>query len=276
MSTSNSAMPIFKLGDHKLSKLIIGSNPIHGGSHLSRFVNNQMKEYFSPQRIQEFLSRCESLGINAWQGTPNGITAYREHRRAGGNLKFISLVHDRGDNPADLKALSSDGVIACAYHGEETDRLFKVGKLDDAKAYISKIRDAGMLAGVSTHMPDVIDYVESAGWEPDFYMTCVYERHRTREELRELLGKVPLPLKEVYLEEDPPRMWAAINKTDKPCLSFKILAAGRVCDRQKDVEEAFRTTFRNIKPNDGVIVGMYPQYEDQAALNASYVESYGI
>ena len=131
-----------------------------------------------------------------------------------------------------------------------------------------------MLAGVSTHMPTVLDAVESKGWDVDFYMTCVYERHRTRAELRQLLGHVPIPVREVYLEEDPPRMFRAMRATEKPCLAFKILAAGRLCDHPETVETAFRDTFRQIKPNDAVIVGIYPEYEDQVAINAEFVRRF--
>ena len=132
-----------------------------------------------------------------------------------------------------------------------------------------------MAAGVSTHIPAVIEKIEDAGWDVDFYMACVYQRHRSKEELMALLGHVPIPVKEVYLGDDPPRMWEAMRRTDRPCLAFKILAAGRLCDRQEDVETAFSTTFTSIKKDDGVIVGMYPEYEDQIALNASYVLKYG-
>jgi hypothetical protein len=40
------------------------------------------------------------------------------------------------------------------------------------------------------------------------------------------------------------------------------------------VEEAIRSTIAQIKPNDGMIVGMYPEFEDQVALNAGYVRKY--
>jgi hypothetical protein len=70
-------------------------------------------------------------------------------------------------------------------------------------------------------------------------------------------------------------MFAVMRQTGKPCLAFKILAAGRLCDRQEWVEAAFAATFRQIKPNDAVIVGMYPEYEDQVALNAAYVRRFG-
>jgi hypothetical protein len=130
------------------------------------------------------------------------------------------------------------------------------------------------MVGVSTHIPGVVEHIVDAGWDVDFFMCCIYERHRTPQELEALLGHVPLPRKEVYLESDPARMFAAMRRTDKPCLAFKILAAGRLCDRPEWVEQAFEDTFRQIKPNDAVIVGMYPEYEDQVAINAEYVRRF--
>ena len=58
-------------------------------------------------------------------------------------------------------------------------------------------------------------------------------------------------------------------------VAFKILAAGRLCDKPEWVEAAFKSTFEQIKANDAVIVGMYPEYEDQVALNAEYVRRFG-
>ena len=70
-------------------------------------------------------------------------------------------------------------------------------------------------------------------------------------------------------------MYAAMRGTDKPCLAFKILAAGRLCDRPEWVEAAFAAAYSQIKPNDAVIVGMYPEYEDQIAINAGYTRRFG-
>ena len=173
-----------------------------------------------------------------------------------------------------LERVVQSGTIGVAHHGEVTDVMFKNGEIDRMKDYLVKRRDAGVMVGVSTHIPDVVDYVESKDWDVDFYMTCVYERHRTREELKALLGRVPIPIRKVYLEEDPPRMWKAMRETPKPCLTFKILAAGRLCDRKEVVEQAFEETFRNIKASDAVIVGMYTEYEDQVRLNAEYVRRF--
>jgi len=267
-------LPSVPFGPHRLSRLVAGANPLNGGSHLSRFVNLQMRRYFTPERIQGFLADCQSAGITAWQSGPGNIADYLAHRQRGGALKYISLVQQDDDTPDSLARSVEAGAIAVAHHGEVTDRLYKEGRLPAVLPLLSCARDAGLLVGISTHMPEVVDYVESAGWDVDFYMTCVYERHRSREELRALLGRVPVPVREVYLEEDPPRMYRAMRATRRPCLAFKILAAGRLCDRQETVEAAFEQAFRQIKPTDAVIVGMYPEYEDQVRLNADYVRRF--
>ena len=56
-------LPQIQFGEHRLSRLIAGSNTINGGSHLSRFVNAQMKRYFTPEQVQAFFRHCEEQGI---------------------------------------------------------------------------------------------------------------------------------------------------------------------------------------------------------------------
>jgi hypothetical protein len=176
---------------------------------------------------------------------------------------------------AGIDKLAQGGCIAIAHHGEVTDRLFKNGQIGQMQDYLKRVRDAGLLVGVSTHMPDVVDTVESKGWDVDYYMTCVYERHRSAEDLEKLLGQAPIPVGEVYLPKDPPRMFQAVRQTKRPCLAFKILAAGRLSERRHWVEQAFRETFQSIKPTDGVIVGIYDEYSDQPAEDAALVRRWG-
>lgn len=109
----------------------------------------------------------------------------------------------------------------------------------------------------------------------DFYMTCVYERHRSAEALTALLGQAPIPVGEVYLPNDPPRMFKEIQATKRPCLAFKILAAGRLSERRQWVEEAFRQTYSSIKRSDAVIVGIYDRYDDQPADDAAMCRRFG-
>jgi hypothetical protein len=64
-------------------------------------------------------------------------------------------------------------------------------------------------------------------------------------------------------------MCEAIRGVSRPCLAFKILGGGRLCDRPEGTERAFEFAFRNIRRTDAVIVGMFPRFEDHAAHNAA-------
>jgi len=268
-------LPQIPFGPVQLSRLILGANPVNGGSHFSVFLNRQMKAYFTPENVMALLHRADEVGINCWQSGPVNVPQWRQFREeTGSEMQFISLAADQPDDPKAVEKLAEAGVLGIAHHGEVTDTLFKQGKLDEIQGFLKRVRDSGAQVGVSTHMPAVIEHIEERGWDIDFYMACAYERHRTREELLELLGHVPIPVREVYLESDPPRMFEAVQQTERPCLAFKILAAGRLCDAPEQVEEAFRSTFAGLKPNDAAIVGMYPEYSDQVGHNAELTRKY--
>jgi len=71
-----------------------------------------------------------------------------------------------------------------------------------------------------------------------------------------------------FKPEDPPPAVAAIRQIDKPCIGYKIMAAGRVEPR-----EAFEFAFDNIKPGDVVNVGMHRgDRDDMVEENVRLVE----
>ena len=125
--------------------------------------------------------------------------------------------------------------------------------------------------GIGTHKPEVVEYVEEHGWDVDFYMLCAYNRTRTPEEFRKLLGVLPLPASDVYLETDPPHAYEVARKTSKTCFLFKILAAGRVARSPEEVDKAFKQAFDSIKPQDCVVVGMFPRFKDEIKENCDRV-----
>jgi hypothetical protein len=264
-------LPRIRLGKHQVSRLICGNNCFNGTSHMSVILNEEMKRYYSPDQVNRTLRRCQEVGIDTWQGSYRNIPYHTRLIEEGGRLQLIAVEH--GD-PAWIEALAKAGCIALAHHGEATDRAFKAGQLDSIHDYLKRIRDAGMVVGVSSHMPAVFDTIESKGWDVDYYQTCLYERHRTAADLEALLGQAPLPVGEVYLAKDPARMFRIIRQTRKPCLAFKILAAGRRAQTGEAVEQAFAETFANIKPGDAVVVGMYDRLADQPAVNAGLTRRY--
>jgi hypothetical protein len=268
-------LPTVQLGTYRVTRLIAGGNPIGGFAHSTRNMERHMLEYFTLERIVEFLEKCEREGINTWQfdHLEKPIAALRTVRERGSKLNFICLHAERPTDAALKTVIANMNPFAIVHHGGVTDRLFREGKARQVRDFVKKVHDAGVLAGVSSHNPDNIRKIAEEDWENDLFMTCFYFVSRTREEQKALLGDVAVY--EPYFESDPIRMTAVVREVNKPCLGFKILAAGRRCGNQKTVDSAFKFAFDNIKQTDAVIVGMYPRFEDEVRLNASYARKYG-
>jgi len=189
-------------------------------------------------------------------------------------MKFICL-HAGGSQRASIKKVVKDTQpIAIVHHGGVTDRLFREGKSRDVHDFVKRVKDAGVLAGVSAHNPDCIKRIADEGWPVDLFMTCFYYLTRKHEELENMSPVVTLQIGYPFFASDPIAMTKVVCQVDQPCLGFKILAAGRMCNSSQKVETAFKFAFENIKPTDGVIVGMFPKYQDQIRQNAQYTRQF--
>ena len=265
-------LPTIQLGNHRITRLILGSNPFNGFSYAIPSLDQHMREWCTPERIATILGRCLECGINTWQFSyyERSMEALKLHRAAGGLIQWLLLTGGAmKENPGLIAQVATLKPLAIVHHGGVTDQRFRGGQMERVRDYLKAIRDSGVLVGLSTHMPAVIEYIEERGWDVDFYMTCFYQFGRTNAELRKMLGE--LPLGNVFLEGDPARMCRVIRQTQKPCLAFKILAVGRMAGTREQLEGEFRFAFTNIKPQDGVITGMYPRFKDELSENAEIV-----
>ena len=260
-------LPTVPFGPHRITRLILGGNPFVFNSHFSEEMNREMAEYFTPERIVQTLKRCEEVGIDTFQGRGDyhRIFHYLElFRREGGKLKFIaqtaSEMHDIHHNIRVIAAFGAEGIY---FHGTETDKYWREGKIDKVQDYLKTIRDTGCQVGLAAHIPEIFDYVEDKGWDLDFYMTPFYNVARTPRESFVVTGKFQ---EEEFHPDDPPRICKFIQSTEKQCLAYKILACSRKCKTQQEVRETFKWAFARIKPQDCVVVGMFPKYLDQPAL----------
>lgn len=150
--------------------------------------------------------------------------------------------------------------------------MFRAGQYAKVRDFVKKIKDAGLLAGVSTHAPDNVKRVADEAWENDFFMACFYYVSRPKEE-QQKTGYVVEG--EPFFQSDPQDMTRVIRQVKKPCLAFKILGAGRLALRPGSVDRAFKFAMANIKPTDGVIVGMFPRYSDEIREDAEMMRKYG-
>src|SRR5207249_3261951 len=124
--------------------------------------------------------------------------------------------------------------IGIAPHGSLADRMHRTNKLNVLTDLLKRIRDQGVLVGLSAHNPALVELSEEKGWDVDYYMCCLYYRSRPRAEFQQLLGK-DLPLGEIYLPSEPPRMLQVVRAARKPCLVYKVLAAGRRVENRNEI-----------------------------------------
>jgi hypothetical protein len=266
---SPAPLPTVRLGSCEVTRIIIGENPLYGYSHFNRLLDRHMVEWCTPEHVCQTLRQCEQHGVNTWEFTHSerSLSDLDRHRAEGGKLQWILLSsRELEKDPSLIPQMAQRKPIGIVHHGGVTDTRWRAGQQNTIREFLKRVRDSGVLVGLSTHNPLVVETTEEQNWDIDFYMTCLYRVTRTREELEKLLGQAPLG--ETYLPEDPPRMCRAIRQSKKTCLAFKILAAGRLTDTPQQIDRAFQFAFDNIKPQDCVIVGMYPRYTDQVRENA--------
>jgi len=269
-------LPTIQLGKHRISRLVVGSNPLLGYSYLGHHTDQHMREYFTAERTVEFLLRCEREGITCHQSASPQRQApiLKAAREKGSKMSLILLHSGRAAIKGDAALVQP---IAMVHHGGATDRCFRENRSGEVRDYVKAVHDAGLLAGVSAHNPDCIKRIADEGWEVDFFMTCFYYlTRRDAPACKEEIAALPtLDIAYPFYKNDPAVMTAVVRQVKQPCLGFKILAAGRRCESQPGVREAFRYAFANIKPTDGVIVGMYPRFFDEVRANAQYAREFG-
>jgi hypothetical protein len=265
-------LPTVSIGPIEVTRLICGGNPFSGFSHFSAEMDREMVHYYSMPRLQECLEECWRQGINTFQsrGDRHQMRAYIEHWDGGGQLQWLAqTASEFADISANIREIAGSGAVAIYHHGTHTDNCWHAGRIAEVADIVKRIKDAGLPAGLGTHIPEVIRHAEDNGWETDFYMACLYNLARGYK-------AAPATEQDAYAcdrfpDADPDVMGAVIRQVDKPCLAFKIMAANRNCGTPEEARAAFARAFDLIKPADAVVVGMFQKHKNQVAENAAFV-----
>jgi len=277
MSAGVPALPTVPFGPYRISRLILGDNPIYGYSHFNQLLSRHQQEFHTPERVVETLQRAEAVGINAWQNTitERSVSDLQRYREAGGTIQWLCLSTGLWyDEPDRVHEAARHQPIGMAPHGGAIgDRCLRENALPRLQELLTRIRDTGVMVGLSVHDPRLLQIAEEEGWDVDYYMTALYDLRGGREEFERKFGYPPLG--EIYLREHRTRMCQVIRQTAKPCIAFKVLAAGRVIGSPEQVRREVAFALENIKPTDILLLGMYQQFHDQIGENAALVAELG-
>jgi len=168
-----------------LPRMLIGTNWLLGWSHRSVSADAQIKERYA--RPEDFLPVFEaylSHGIDAVMG-PLGEANFARaldhvQEKLGRKLIIIDTpILNMEDSPqararcgAYFKWSAAQGSAFCLLHHSCAEQLVSKlhGTMDRLPDYTRMIRDAGMLPGLSCHMPELVLYSDEQGYDVETYI----------------------------------------------------------------------------------------------------------
>jgi len=256
-------LPKGKLGDHELSRLVLGGNLIAGWAHARDLLysNTLFKAYNTEKKIIETLLLAEAAGINCINGgNMKMVNKYR--KMTGSKFKLIAQVgiNAKGDDPfRSVDRAIEDGADIIQLIGNVCDDHVRDGKLDLIAGWLERVRSFGYVAGLGAHAIDSLLICEEHGIIPDYYMKTMHHDNYWSAHPRE--NRQPFEVDGVrHPQHDmwhdncydlyPDRTIEFVNRVKIPVMGYKVLAAGAI-----HPTDGFKWAFQNGA--DFICVGMF-------------------
>ena len=244
-------LPMGRIGNVKISRLICGGNLISGFAH-SRdlvYVSSLLRNYFTDEKVMETFEICEETGINtAILRLDNhciGILKKYWNER-GGEIQWIAQVKppktDFQNFKTDIKMAIDNGAIGAYIQGGVGDSLVKDGCVDIIAKVLDFIKENGAIAGIGGHNIEVPIACEKAGLQPDFYMKTLHSGNYWSAKRQ--------PEHDNIWSTTPEKTVEFMKKVNKPWIAFKVLAAGAIHPR-----DGFKFAYENGA--DFICAGMF-------------------
>ena len=249
----NSQFPRTVVGGISLSRMIIGTNWLAGWSHRTPSADAMIKErHAAPESIGPMLDVFLSHGVDTMMApfgqTPAILEAVRraEQKHGRGMILIDTPMINVDDNPnarreaeAAIRRSREMGAQFCLLHHSSAEQLVnknkhEITRLDD---YTKMIRDAGLIPGLSAHMPELVVYSDEQGYDVETYI-----------QIYNCMGF----LMQVEIET----VNQIIRAAKKPVMTIKPMAAGR-CTPFVGLNFSWAT----IRDCDMVTVGCFNERE---------------
>lgn len=254
-------LPTVNFCSLKITRLILGANPFAGFSHQNPQRDREMIDYHDIPRIKETWARAQQAGINTFitnNETPHVVQAVRQYLATDNPMQWITQVNcrNKSDMPAAIDEAVDIGCKALYFHGALVDDAYQRQDDNNLRNWCEHAKTHNIPVGVAGHSPKAHLWVNSLDIA-DFHAVCFYN-----------CGSLHDGKGEKFKLADLAHSSAAIKQIQKPCIAYKIMAAGRI-----DPKMAFEYAFDNIKPNDVVNVGMHRgDIDNMVEQNAAMVD----
>jgi len=242
------SFPRTEVAGVSLPRMLIGTNWLLGWSHRSSAADAQIKErYAKPEDFLPVFEAYLSHGIDAVMG-PLGEANFSRaldyvQEKLGRRLIIIDTpilnVEDSPEARAGCEAYfkwsAAQGSAFCLLHHCKAEQLVNKlhGTIDRLDDYTSMIRAAGMLPGLSCHMPELVLYSDEQGYDVETYIQIYNPLGFLMQVEVEAVAKI-------------------IHHAKKPVMTIKPMAAGR-CTPYVGLNFVYNT----IRPCDMVTLGAH-------------------
>lgn len=259
-------LPMGKIGNVKISRLICGGNLISGFAH-SRdliYASSLIKNYFTDDKIMETLQICEENGVNTAilrvdKHSTRILNKYWKER--GGKIQWLAQVKIRGNDVlSDTKKAIDNGAVGVYLQGNCGDKLTKTGRIILAGNLLEFAKKNNVIAGIGSHSIEVPMECEMLELKPDFYMKTLHDHSYWSCTPEQVPDPYELPPFDNMWSTTPTKTIEFMKTVKRPWIAFKVLAAGAIYP-----QKGFRFAFEGGA--DFVCVGMFDfQVKDDVAI----------
>ena len=241
-------IPVSKIGNVEISRMIIGGNLVLGYAHARDllYVSELVRAYHTKEKIFATLQLAEACGVNMFLMNPSLCDTIKEYwEKAGGEIQFMTNCSGRTEVELlrNMQKSIDYGASSCLVQGEVADRLVREKQFGQIAKALELIRKSGLPAGIAAHRIETLHGCVAEGLIPDFWMKT-YHHH-------EYWSAVPgKPEHDNIFCRHPKETEEFMAGRSEPWIAFKVLAAGAVTP-----PDGFRFAFEGGA--DFLCVGMY-------------------
>jgi hypothetical protein len=241
--------------------MLIGSNWLFGWSHTGHAADCFIREvHRKTDSFAPILEAYLAAGVDAimapFSTHPGAAEKLRAAQDALGKKLIIidTPVVNVDDNAASrreteavFKRSAEIGSSFCLIHHASCEQLVNKNRqtMDRLPDYLNMIRDAGLIPGLSAHMPEVIQYADLNGYDVETYI-----------QIFNCLGF----MMQVEIES----VIRIIHGAKKPVMTIKPMAAGRTTPYV-----GLTFNWRVLRPIDMVTVGVLSSFEAEEDIEIS-------
>ena len=241
------------IGHQLFSKLICGTNAIHARSHFSSARDHEYRNRFTDNYIEETINFCIDNGVNCVE-TSASERIWNIFDRIKTEKNLLTIGSTRIDKTSSMKShqvkmkfLIEKRADMCVIHSQFVERPTSINEIKGLQRMIDRIRQAGLLVGVSAHSISIIELCEKK-YDIDAYLFplnftgFVYPGYKGNESVSDRI--------------------ATVKGIEKPFILMKTLAAGRI-----PPEDGLCFALENSKESDIITLGIGSIEEAKESIN---------